>query len=109
MLQALVKGVRIKHMAFKKTPRTTIAPDSPDKLFSDLPRRKYSGLLDHQGQMLRAYARDGVDLADVALQLPTGSGKTLVGLPIAEWRRRKFHERVVYLCPTRQLVNQRTK
>jgi replicative superfamily II helicase len=25
---------------------------------------------------------------------------------IEEWRRRKFRERVVYLCPTRQLVNQ---
>jgi hypothetical protein len=36
----------------------------------------------------------------------TGSGKTLVGLLIAEWRRRKYTERVVYLCPTRQLVNQ---
>ncbi len=43
---------------------------------------------------------------DVALQLPTGSGKTLVGLLIAEWRRRKFEESVVYLCPTNQLVNQ---
>lgn len=44
--------------------------------------------------------------SDVALQLPTGSGKTLVGLLIGEWRRRKFGERVVYLAPTRQLVNQ---
>jgi Rad3-related DNA helicase len=42
----------------------------------------------------------------VALQLPTGSGKTLVGLLLAEWRRRKNREKVVYLCPTRQLVNQ---
>ena len=37
---------------------------------------------------------------------PTGSGKTLVGLLIAEFRRRKNQERVVYLCPTRQLCNQ---
>ena len=44
--------------------------------------------------------------ADIALQLPTGSGKTLVGLLIAEWRRIKYRERVVYLCPTIQLVNQ---
>ena len=43
---------------------------------------------------------------DIALQLPTGSGKTLVGLLMAEWRRRRYGERVVYLCPTRQLVNQ---
>jgi hypothetical protein len=29
-----------------------------------------------------------------------------MGLLLAEWRRRKFRERVVYLCPTRQLVHQ---
>jgi hypothetical protein len=38
--------------------------------------------------------------------LPTGSGKTLIGLLIGEWRRRRFGERVVYLCPTNQLVHQ---
>src|SRR5690606_7392787 len=43
---------------------------------------------------------------DVALQSPTGSGKTLVGLLIAEWRRRSRREQVVYLCPTNQLVHQ---
>lgn len=93
-------------MAFKQPAPPASAPDSPDKLFLDLPRRKYTGLLDHQGQMLRTYARAGANCMDVALQLPTGSGKTLVGLLIAEWRRRKYRERVVYLCPTRQLVNQ---
>ena len=56
--------------------------------------------------MLRTYAKSGAGKSDVALQLPTGSGKTLVGLLIAEWHRRKFQERVVYLCPTNQLVNQ---
>lgn len=60
----------------------------------------------HQRDMLRAYGEQMVNEKDVALQLPTGSGKTLVGLLVAEWRRRKFKERVVYLCPTRQLVNQ---
>jgi replicative superfamily II helicase len=43
---------------------------------------------------------------DVALQLPTGSGKTLVDLLIAEWRRRKYGGKIVYICPIRQLVNQ---
>jgi hypothetical protein len=52
------------------------------------------------------YAAHAANKQDVALQLPTGSGKTLVGLLIGEWRRRKFHERVVYLCPTKQLVHQ---
>lgn len=55
---------------------------------------------------MKDYAQKALDAADVALQLPTGSGKTLVGLMIGEWRRRKFQERVVYLCPTKQLVNQ---
>src|SRR5579863_3679338 len=55
---------------------------------------------------MRSYAETALELPDVALQLPTGSGKTLVGLLIAEWRRRKNQERVVYLCTTRQLVNQ---
>ncbi|MGH8194197.1 MAG: DEAD/DEAH box helicase, partial [Woeseiaceae bacterium] len=62
--------------------------------------------MSHQKEMLAAYSKDMVDKPDVAMQLPTGSGKTLVGLLIAEWRRRKFKDRVVYLCPTRQLVHQ---
>lgn len=93
-------------MAFKKAPPPQIAPDSPEKILLDLPRRKVPGVLLHQGEIMRTYVANAVDATDVALQLPTGSGKTLVGLMIGEWRRRKFRERVVYLCPTRQLVNQ---
>src|SRR5271156_1526957 len=96
-------------MAFKAPTIRTSVPDSPDRLFRDLPRRKHASLYDHQGQMLRTYTATALDVPDVALQLPTGSGKTLVGLLLAEWRRRKFRERVVYLCPTRQLVNQTTE
>jgi hypothetical protein len=55
---------------------------------------------------MRTYAATAAGMSDVALQLPTGSGKTLVGLLIGEWRRRKNQEKVVYLCPTKQLVNQ---
>jgi superfamily II DNA or RNA helicase len=93
-------------MAFKTLFPDTSVPDSPDKLFLDLPLRKHPSLFDHQGQMLRTYAREAEHHPDVAFQLPTGSGKTLVGLLLGEWRRRKNEERVVYLCPTRQLVNQ---
>jgi len=93
-------------MAFKKPPAPGSVPESPDRLFRDLPRRKHASLFDHQGQILRTYVAQAIKAPDVALQLPTGSGKTLVGLLLAEWRRRKFNERVVYLCPTRQLVNQ---
>jgi hypothetical protein len=93
-------------MAFKKPTSRAATPESPDRLFHDLPRRKHASLFDHQGQVLRNYVTHALDASDVALQLPTGSGKTLVGLLLAEWRRRRFRERVVYLCPTRQLVNQ---
>lgn len=93
-------------MAFKKSAPKATAPDSPEKLIMDLPRRKIKGVLLHQGEIMKEYGQRAVAAPDVALQLPTGSGKTLVGLLIAEWRRRKFQERVIYLCPTRQLVNQ---
>src|ERR1700674_246849 len=93
-------------MAFKALASDALVPESPDKLFRDLTRRKFPDVLPHQAQMMQAYAALPDDLPDVALQLPTGSGKTLVGLLIAEWRRRKYKERVVYLCPTKQLVHQ---
>ena len=93
-------------MAFKKAPPPMRVPDNPAKLFRTLPRRRIPDVMPHQKEIMRAYASQAVDMSDVALQLPTGSGKTLVGLLIAEWRRRKYQERVVYLCPTRQLVNQ---
>lgn len=93
-------------MAFKKIQQAISVPDSPEKLFFDLPRRKIPGVLPHQQEVMRSYAMAALDLPDVALQLPTGSGKTLVGLLIGEWRRRRNREKVVYLCPTRQLVNQ---
>lgn len=93
-------------MAFKKPAAAVSVPESPDRLFRDLPKRRHPSLFDHQGQMLRNYVAKALDAKDVALQLPTGSGKTLVGLLLADWRRRKFREKVVYLCPTNQLVNQ---
>jgi RAD3-like DEAD/DEAH box helicase len=38
--------------------------------------------------------------------LPTGSGKTLVGLLVGEWRRRRCRQKAAYFCPTVQLANQ---
>lgn len=93
-------------MAFKSAPADAIVAESPDRLLRDLTRRRIPDVLPHQAEIMRAYAELPSNLPDVALQLPTGSGKTLVGLLIAEWRRRKYRERVVYLCPTRQLVHQ---
>ncbi|WP_092866071.1 DEAD/DEAH box helicase [Albimonas pacifica] len=93
-------------MAFKKKKPTSTAPSTPVGLLPLLTRRSIPDAMSHQKDMLSVYAEDMSRSSDVAMQLPTGSGKTLVGLFIAEWRRRKFKDRVVYLCPTRQLVNQ---
>ena len=93
-------------MAFKTPPTEATVPETPDRLFRDLTRRRLPDVLPHQAEIMRRYAAEALEQPDVALQLPTGSGKTLVGLLIAEWRRRKFRERIVYLCPTKQLVHQ---
>lgn len=81
-------------------------PDA-EALFRDLRNRdpKIQHLWSHQADIIRSYHRE-VDHSDVALELPTGAGKTLVGLLIAGWRRSSLHDRVAYLCPTRQLAYQ---
>jgi len=86
----------------------TDRPESPEALFRSLrPRdRNVRDLLLRQGDALRGYVQHAQADADVAIELPTGGGKTLVGLLIAEWRRRALGERVAYLCPTVQLARQ---
>ena len=93
-------------MAFKISKNPAISLESPEELLNDLRQRKIKGLLSYQADVVRGYVNKALSEPDVALQLPTGSGKTLVGLLIGEWRRRKFNERVIYLCPTNQLVHQ---
>ena len=93
-------------MSFRSLGNTSHVPDSPEKILFDYPKRKIQGPLVHQGEIMKAYANEALTKPDVALQLPTGSGKTLVGLSIGEWLRRKMDYKVVYLCPTNQLVNQ---
>lgn len=45
-------------MAFKKPTATVAVPESPDRLFRDLSRRRHPSLFDHQGQMLRNYVAE---------------------------------------------------
>jgi len=93
-------------MAFKKTRIIKTTFDTPEALLHDLRGKKIKAPFAHQADMWRRYLDEGLDKSNVALQLPTGSGKTLVGLILAEWRRQKYKEKVVYLCPTNQLVHQ---
>lgn len=93
-------------MAFKDLPEEPNVPDTPQQVLLESARRAIPTVLPHQSSTLDKYVSEALNKSDVALQLPTGSGKTLVGILIAEWRRRKNQEKVVYLCPTNQLVNQ---
>ncbi|NET65039.1 MAG: DEAD/DEAH box helicase family protein [Moorea sp. SIO1G6] len=94
-------------MALKKVSHSHTSAETPEALFRDIKNKQSKGLLSHQADILRKYCQpENLNLSDIALQLPTGSGKTVVGLLIGEWRRSHFNEKVVYLCPTIQLVNQ---
>jgi len=93
---------------FRSRAGVPVVPKSPVHLFELLTSRssdvKY--LWAHQQAILDSYASGYVSTPDVALELPTGSGKTLVGMLVAEYRRRALGERVAFLCPTRQLADQ---
>jgi hypothetical protein len=93
---------------FRKRAEKVAGAADPEALFGELPRTPngVGALWSHQADQLRTYAREHQQTSDVALELPTGSGKTLVGLLIAEWRRRTLGQRVVYACPTKQLALQ---
>ncbi len=95
-----------RRTGFRRIARSNAAAASPRALFRDLPRDPGVPFLwGHKDRILEGYERHA-EVADLALELPTGTGKTLIGLLIAEWRRRAQGERVLYLCPTRQLAHQ---
>lgn len=95
-------------MAFKPNPAKELSAETPEQLLQVLPRAKGSvtSLWSHQADVLRDYVEKYQGSRDVAIELPTGTGKTLPGLLIADWRRRRTKGRVVYACPTVQLVRQ---
>lgn len=97
-------------MSPKFRTRSSVAAvaDTPERLYDELPREAGApdALWAHQADVLRAYHSSHLTTPDVALELPTGAGKTLPGLLIAEWRRRSLRHRVLYACPTQQLARQ---
>ena len=95
-------------MAFKRRDAHHSIPETPEQLHRNLPRGRnaVAGLWTHQGDVLRAWYSDHQDSPDVALELPTGTGKTLPGLLIAEWVRLTRTCHVIYACPTQQLARQ---
>lgn len=93
---------------FRRVTVSSRKADSPERLFDDLPRTRdgVPSLWAHQADMLREYHSNHLEAPDIALELPTGAGKTLPALLIAEWRRLQYEHRVAYACPTIQLANQ---
>nr|WP_237556715.1 DEAD/DEAH box helicase [Streptomyces sp. SID5464] len=83
-------------------------PDDPVDLYRilALTNRGPEFVWGNQQDVLRDWHEKKSDASDVAIELPTGAGKTLVGGLIGEYQRRKYGERVAYLCPTRQLARQ---
>lgn len=96
-------------MAFKKNKNKAAKAENPAAHLKTLTQRNIQDVYPHQKTTLIRYAEEESARSDIALQLPTGGGKTLVGLLIADWRRTRFGERAVFLCPTVQLVDQTVK
>lgn len=81
--------------------------ESPEELFYTLSARakSHAYLRGPQQDALRDYMTvEGAQ--DVAFELPTGAGKTMVGLLIAEWLRRGSKGRAAFLTLTNQLAAQ---
>ena len=103
-----IQTLRSKPMAFQAIRHQAPPAESPEAHYRDLPRGPgaVSGLWVHQGDLLRIYAHKHLNTADLALELPTGTGKTLPGLILLDWVRLKRRACVVYACPTVQLTRQ---
>ncbi|RZU62229.1 DEAD/DEAH box helicase [Zhihengliuella halotolerans] len=97
-----------QEVSFPTRTRPSRPPASPEDLFGSLPKipTRAPVLWAHQADQLRTYFKVHKNDTDVALELPTGSGKTLVGLLISEWRRRALSHRTLFACPTQQLAEQ---
>ncbi len=83
------------------------APIKPSEIFHSLPRTsgKFDYLRDVQGDVLKEWFRRRKQ-QDTIVKMNTGSGKTLVGLLMLQSVLNEGLGPVVYLCPTKQLVEQ---
>jgi RAD3-like DEAD/DEAH box helicase len=90
-----------------KTVKPAATYATPEELFYKLSGRAntHGYLRGPQQDVLREYAERCATASDVAFELPTGTGKTAVGLLIAEWKRLPANK-VAYLSLTNQLAGQ---
>ncbi|GAC43075.1 DEAD/DEAH box helicase family protein [Paenibacillus popilliae] len=95
-----------KKFEFIKPKVGKVVEKDPESIFRELQIPNVKGLWSQQADILREYYNNYKTKQDIAIELPTGTGKTLIGLLIAEYRRRCHREQVIYLCPTKQLASQ---
>ncbi|MGI2329151.1 helicase C-terminal domain-containing protein [Planococcus sp. YIM B11945] len=91
-------------MAFKIPTKIKVKPKSPVELFNQLGKVDRLGL--EQGKSLETYEKVSDEHRDIAIEMPAGQGKTLVGGLIGEYNRITKDKRVVYCCATKQLASQ---
>ena len=86
-------------------------PTNPVSLFQALPNygQKLPGLWSGQVDILNQWFKEYKEHDDVLISLNTGSGKTLVGLLIAQSFINQGHQKVVYVCNDNSLVEQAEK
>lgn len=94
----------MNELAFKIPNKNVFIPTSSIELFNKLGKIERLSL--QQGQSLEEYEKLSGDFTDIAIEMPAGHGKTLVGGLIAEYRRLNKKWRVVFCCATRQLAAQ---
>lgn len=81
-------------------------PIEPLEIFRRLPKPPgINDLYTSQAEILETWFQRRTE-RDVVLKLHTGGGKTLVGLLMAQSALNETSEPVLYLAPTKQLVNQ---
>ncbi|CAK1240093.1 DEAD/DEAH box helicase family protein [Fructobacillus tropaeoli] len=84
---------------------------NPISIYSNLDRKseKSGGLRSAQHAILEEWFENEQNSKDIILKMNTGSGKTITGLLILESRRISSGELQIYLCNTKNLVNQTMK
>lgn len=91
-------------MAFKIPNKNKSKPNSTVELFNQL--GKVERLSMEQGKSLQSYEQLSGEHSDIAIEMPAGHGKTLVGGLIGEYNRITKEKRIVYCCATKQLAAQ---
>lgn len=95
-------------VGFKTKSGSGGSPADPEQLYRLLAATNDgpAALWAHQADVLRAWHGEHAEKSDVAIELPTGSGKTLVGGLVADFLRRRDSKPVAYLCPNNLLARQ---